>query len=72
MTTQVFQIAPAASKAMWGLVVLPAIIMLLVTPAWWPRLPWARVPPGSKCRLRAFVSGRCGRRFIPASALRTD
>ena len=54
MTTQVFQIAPAASKAMWGLVILPAAIMLLVTGVLAAAAMGAR-SPGSKCHLKAFV-----------------
>lgn len=72
MTTQAFQIAPAASKAMWGLVVLPAIIMLLVTglvaaAAMGSRSARFEVSPEG-LRLRGDAYGR----LIPASALRTD
>jgi hypothetical protein len=30
MTAQAFQIAPAASKAMWGLAIVPGAILILV------------------------------------------
>ena len=72
MTTQAFQIAPAASKAMWGLLILPGIIMLLITgllaaSARGARSATFEVSPEG-LRIRGDLYGR----FIPTSALRTD
>lgn len=72
MTTQVFQIAPAASKALWGLAIVPGTILVLVigllaTSARGSRSARFEVSPEG-LRLRGDLYGR----LIPASALRTD
>ena len=72
MTTQVFQIAPAASKAMWGLAIVPVTILLLVlgllvASAMGARSATFEVSPDG-LRLRGDLYGR----FIPAAALLAD
>lgn len=72
MTSQIFQIAPAASKAVWGLAIVPVTIMLvviglLVASARGSRSATFEVSPEG-LRLRGDLYGR----LIPASALRAD
>lgn len=72
MATQVFQIAPAASKVMWALVLVPGTILVLV----FALLAVSAIGSQSATfevsreglRLRGDLYGR----LIPASALRSD
>lgn len=70
--TQAFQIAPAASKAMWGLAIVPVIIVVLVLGLLAAAARGARSATfdvsSEGLRLRGDLYGR----FIPASALRVE
>lgn len=72
MSADVFQIAPASSNSMWGLLIIPAAILLLVTGVIGAAVSGARssrfeVSPDG-LRLRGDLYGR----LIPARALQVD
>lgn len=72
MNAEIFQIAPAGSNSMWGLLIVPAAILLLVTGVLGAALSGARASSvevsSDGLRLRGDLYGR----LIPMRALTVD
>lgn len=72
MATQVFQIAPAASKAMWALALVPGTILVLVFALLAASVIGSRSATFEVSREGLRLRGDLYGRLIPASALRSD
>lgn len=71
MATQVFQIAPAASKALWALAIVPGIILVLVFGLLAASAIGSRSATFEVSREGLRLRGDLYGRFIPSSALRS-
>ncbi|MEQ1871814.1 MAG: PH domain-containing protein [Vicinamibacterales bacterium] len=72
MATQVFQIAPAASKALWAVAIVPGIILVLVFGLLAVSAQGSRSATFEVSREGLRLRGGWHGRFIPTSTLRTE
>lgn len=72
MATQVFQIAPAASKALWGLTIVPVIVLVVVFGLLAASAIGSRSATFEVSREGLRLRGDLYGRFIPSSTIHAD